>query len=106
MSPTEAQELVAAGGLLLDVREKGEWNAGHVKGARHLPLGEVARKMATLPRDRQIVCVCRSGARSARATKILQAAGYNAVNLDGGMQAWKAAGLPIEASGGSHGVVA
>lgn len=106
MSPQEAQSLIAAGALLLDVRDTSEWKAGHVKGARHLPLGELARRMGSLPKDRQIICVCRSGARSARATKILMDAGYDAVNLNGGMQAWRAVGLPIEASGGVSGIVA
>ncbi len=81
---------------LLDVRHPDEYQAGHIPGARLIPLGELPRRIKDLPRDREIICVCRSGNRSHAATQQLKAAGYNAVNLQGGMINWSRHGLPIK----------
>ncbi len=81
--------------FLLDVREPHEYVAGHIQAAVLIPLGQLAGRLAELPRDREILCICRSGARSLSATRQLQAAGYRAVNLGGGMLAWSDAGLPV-----------
>ncbi len=81
--------------LLLDVRELEEWVAGHAPDARHIPLGDLPSRVGEIPRERQVVAVCRSGGRSARATAWLAQQGYDAVNLDGGMTAWSAAGKPM-----------
>lgn len=105
VGPEEADELLKAGALLLDVRETSEWEAGHIADAVHIPLGELAERAAELPRDREIVAVCRVGGRSGRATAYLRESGYRVVNLAGGMQAWDAAGLPFSASDGSPGAV-
>lgn len=86
--------------VLLDVREQDEWDAGHGPSAVHVPLGELAARVAELPRDRTVVCICRSGNRSARATQFLRAEGIDAVNLVGGMRAWSAAGLALVAGAG------
>ena len=106
VSAPAAKELADSGALLLDVREPAEWRAGHAPGARHLPLGDLAANLGSLPRDRRVVVVCRSGNRSLRATALLAQAGLDAVNLAGGMQAWTASGLPIESGPGRPGVVA
>jgi rhodanese-related sulfurtransferase len=106
VSPEEARALVTAGALLLDVREADEWAAGHAPEATLAPLASVPDRAATLPRDRVIVAVCRSGARSGRATEYLRAQGLDVVNLGGGMKAWAAAGYPVETDGGSPGTVA
>jgi rhodanese-related sulfurtransferase len=90
-----ARELVAQGALLLDVREGWEWAAGRAPGARHVPLDELATRVGELPGDRTVVVVCRSGNRSARATAMLRGAGVDAVNLEGGLRAWSAMGLPL-----------
>jgi DMSO/TMAO reductase YedYZ molybdopterin-dependent catalytic subunit len=90
-----AAALVDAGALLIDVREPGEWQAGHVAQAWLLPMGQVARHRDDLPQDRQIVVVCRSGGRSAAVAEALRAWGLDAVNLSGGMTAWALAGLPV-----------
>jgi DMSO/TMAO reductase YedYZ molybdopterin-dependent catalytic subunit/rhodanese-related sulfurtransferase len=101
-----AAALVKAGALLLDVREPGEWQAGHVAQAWLLPMGQVARHRSDLPQDRQIVVVCRSGGRSAAVAEALRAWGLDAVNLSGGMTAWAVAGLPVVTTGaGSAGLV-
>ncbi len=60
---------------------------------------------AELPLNQKIVCVCRSGARSAKATELLRSWGLDAVNLEGGMQAWAADGRPVERDDGSPGTV-
>jgi len=101
-----AAALVDAGALLLDVREPGEWPAGHVAQAWLLPMGQVARHRGDLPRDRRIVVVCRSGGRSAAVAEALRVWGFDAVNLSGGMTAWAVAGLPVVTTGpGSAGLV-
>jgi DMSO/TMAO reductase YedYZ molybdopterin-dependent catalytic subunit/rhodanese-related sulfurtransferase len=101
-----AAALVEAGALLLDVREPGEWQAGHVAQALLLPMGQVARHRGGLPQDRRIVVVCRSGGRSAAVAEALRAWGLDAVNLSGGMTAWGLAGLPVVSTGpGSAGLV-
>jgi rhodanese-related sulfurtransferase len=84
-----------ADAVYLDVREPDEWRAGHIHNARHIPLGELVARIDELPADRQIVCVCRVGGRSAQATVFLNRQGYEVVNLDGGMEAWHSAGQPM-----------
>ena len=106
VDPAGAARLVEAGGVLLDVREDGEWTAGHAPGARHVPLGRLAAEHTTLPADRQLVVVCRSGHRSQLAAVALINGGYDAVNLAGGMQAWAADGRPVVTDQGSPGWVA
>jgi rhodanese-related sulfurtransferase len=88
------------------VREPEEWEAGHVPGARHVPLGQLPDRMGELGRTEPIVVICRSGSRSALATEWLTTAGFDAVNLVGGMQAWAHAGLAVETDDGSPGRVA
>ncbi len=105
VGPEEASDLKRGGAVLLDVREVDEWKAGHAPGARHVPLGDVASRRDSLPRDRRLVVICRSGHRSSRATALLLRSGFDAVNLDGGMRAWANAGLPLEAAGGRKGRV-
>ena len=80
---------------VLDVRTDSEWKEGHIKGARHIYLGELKDKLDKLPKnDETIFCICGGGHRSSIAASLLQAAGYEMVyNVYGGMNAWKAAGL-------------
>jgi DMSO/TMAO reductase YedYZ molybdopterin-dependent catalytic subunit/rhodanese-related sulfurtransferase len=106
VGPRKAAALVEAGALLLDVREPGEWQVGHVAQAWLLPMGQLARHRSDLPQDRRIVVVCRSGGRSAAVAEALRAWGLDAVNLSGGMTAWAVAGLPVVTTGpGSAGLV-
>jgi rhodanese-related sulfurtransferase len=90
---------------LLDVREQDEWDAGHIEGAQHIPLGELGERLAEVPTDRVVVAVCRSGSRSDRAAKGLRLSGFEAENLDGGVAAWSRAGLALVAKGGGPGRV-
>jgi rhodanese-related sulfurtransferase len=93
MTADEAAALDDA--VLVDVRETDEWRAGHAPSAQHIPLGRLANHAPKLPKNRRIICICRSGNRSAQATLTLRDAGLDAVNLEGGMRAWAAAGLPV-----------
>jgi rhodanese-related sulfurtransferase len=81
----------------VDVREPEEWASGHMPGAVHIPLGDLARRVGELPADEQIIAVCRSGGRSLDAVDILTAAGHEgAKSMAGGMLEWAKAGRPVE----------
>ena len=100
-----AKALIERGALLLDVREPDEWYAEHAPGAMFIPMGRVRAHQHELPRDRQIVVVCRSGGRSAAVAASLRRWGFDAINLAGGMCAWAAAGLPVVSGDGDPGLV-
>ena len=70
--------------MVVDVRTKAEWIAGHHRDAEHIPLGELPRALATLPRDRPIAVYCQGGTRSAVASSLLSAASIEAVNVPAG----------------------
>ena len=82
--------------LLVDVRTPGEYEYdGHIAGSRLLPLSSLTQRLSQLPRDKTIVCVCRSGARSQTACEFLVANGFsNVITLSGGMIDWKRSRLP------------
>jgi rhodanese-related sulfurtransferase len=92
-----ALSLLDGDAVLLDVREQNEWDAGHAPHAVHVPLRELSEAIAGMSRQRRVVVVCRSGRRSAHATAALLAAGVDALNLLGGMQAWRDAGADLVA---------
>ncbi len=87
-------------GWLLDVREPDEWEAGHAPGAVHIPLGELGQRSSEVPSDQTVYIVCRSGHRSGRATQALNSAGWQAVNVAGGMQQWAAEGRAMVTDNG------
>lgn len=94
VSASEARALESDGALLIDVRERHEWQAGHIPGSVLASLGRFDPRQ--VPADRQVVMVCRSGNRSRIAAEMLVAAGHHAVvNLAGGVVAWYEAGLPL-----------
>jgi rhodanese-related sulfurtransferase len=96
VSVQELARASADGALVIDVREPWEYAEGHVEGSLLLPLAQVAEAIPTLPRDREVYVVCRSGNRSLVAAEALVAAGFTDVrNVDGGMIAWNAARLPV-----------
>ena len=82
-----------AGVMLLDVREPSEWSDGHAPGAVLRPLGQL--DATDLPAFATVYVICRSGNRSATATRALLVAGLDAYNVAGGMNAWAEAGLPV-----------
>ncbi len=98
ISVTEAQEKLKEKPkpFLLDVRTTSEYREGHIPGATLIPLHDLPDRMRKLPKNREVICVCRSGNRSKRAAKQLLAAGYTAVNLKGGMRAWTKAGYKVK----------
>jgi len=97
----EIAEGLAGGELVaIDVRTADEWEAGHIADATWISMTELAGRLDELPRDRRLAIVCRSGSRSGVVADHLHDAGYDAVNLAGGMYAWVAAGLPIEPADG------
>jgi len=85
--------------VLIDVREDGEWTAGHAAGAIHLGKGIIERDIENQIPDKSktLVLYCGGGFRSALAADALQKMGYtDAISLDGGWRAWNQAGLPVE----------
>jgi rhodanese-related sulfurtransferase len=96
VSPHAAEALVAEGATLVDVREPVELETeGRFPGAVHIPLGELSQRAGELE-GRRLVLACRTGSRSAMAAEALRAAGWEAYNLDGGIQAWERDGLSVE----------
>ena len=86
---TAAHELVAKGGRLVDVRTPGEFAAGHLSGARNIPLYELGGRLGELePKDGPIVLYCASGTRSAMAKRTLKRAGFTGVHNLGSMASW------------------
>ena len=95
ITPEQAAERLAAGELVLvDVREPAEVREARVERATNIPLGELRHRLGELER-RPVAFLCRSGARSATATGAALNAGYDAVNVKGGVIAWSRAGLPL-----------
>ena len=82
--------------LILDVRQPGEWNAGHIEGALHITGAELPSRIEDVPKDRAVATICGSGFRSSVSASLLMHYGHKQVyNVLGGMTAWKAAGLPV-----------
>ncbi len=96
ITPQEAQEMVASGAQLIDVRELDEWNEGHIKEATLISLGSLQGRVGEISQEKPVVVVCRSGGRSGMACDNLSKQGYKELhNLKGGMLAWEAAKLPV-----------
>jgi len=85
----------ADGAVVVDVREPSEYVAGHVPGARLIPLGRLPEHLSELPRGERIYVVCASGNRSLAAADFLARAGVDAVSVTGGTGAWQRAGRPV-----------
>jgi rhodanese-related sulfurtransferase len=102
MIPTVAAGDVPTDAFVLDVREDYEWTAGHIDGAKHVPMMELPQQVQhELQPDQQVVVVCRVGSRSAQVTAWLVRNGFDAVNLDGGLVAWEHAGRGLVSEDGS-----
>ena len=98
ISAKEASEKLKFGKhpLVVDVRQPDEFRAGHISGAKLIPLGELYRRSGELPKGRDIICICASGSRSSSASKILAKEGFTVFNVQGGMTAWRMAKLPVQ----------
>lgn len=96
ITPEEAAAGIATHELVLvDVRQPAELRAGRARGAVNIPLAQLRARLHELEHDRQVAFLCHSGARSSRATGLAIKAGFDAVNVRGGMIAWNRAGLPL-----------
>ncbi len=100
VSRDEAQKLIEDGAQVVDVRADHEWEAGHIAGAVHVPLDELAGRTAEIDAERPVVLYCRGGNRSTMATEALAAAGFGAAKLSEGIVGWAEADLPLEPEGG------
>lgn len=95
MRSVTPQEFAALDGAhLIDVREPAELAAVRTEIAQPLPMSTLQYHLDELP-DGTIYVLCHSGARSARVAQFLEQQGYDAVNIDGGILEWEAAGLPV-----------
>lgn len=91
VSPAEAREMISSGSLLLDVRDREEFEQGHIEGAVNISRGTLEMHISDVVPDKQmpIVCHCAGGNRGALAADTLQRMGYKVVNLDGGLKAYQ-----------------
>jgi rhodanese-related sulfurtransferase len=84
-----------AGAFILDVREPDEWNQFHIQGSTLIPLLQLKDRLDEVPRDKEVVVVCRSGNRSKQGRDILLEAGFKQVtSVQGGLGQWQAVGYP------------
>jgi rhodanese-related sulfurtransferase len=100
VSREEARELLEGGAQLVDVRAPHEWEAGHIRGAVHLPLDELAERAGELDPERPVILYCRGGTRSSMATEALAESGYDAAKLSEGVVGWEEEGLPLDPDDG------
>jgi rhodanese-related sulfurtransferase len=102
LTPTAAVQLInREKAVVVDVCEASEFVAGHITGAKNIPLGELENKLANAVKNKTLplILVCQSGARSGRGLAIAKKLGYEqAQSLGGGLAAWRAANLPVEKS--------
>jgi rhodanese-related sulfurtransferase len=98
-TPLQVTQLLNRGkGTIVDVRSAEEFAAGHLRDAKNIPLADLSSRIGELEKSkaRSVVVVCQTGARADKAVRQLAAAGFgDVVSLDGGVAAWRAAGLPI-----------
>ena len=76
--------------VMVDVREPQEWEAGHLPGSLHIPLGQLTARFGEIPPAQPIVFICAAGARSMAACRFAAQSGRDAINLDGGLYGWAA----------------
>ncbi len=98
VSVREAKQMLEDGGaVFIDVREPGEYAEGHAIGTKLIPLNSVFGRQSELPEDRDLLFICKMGQRSALAAEYAAAAGRTRLfNVEGGTEAWREAGLPME----------
>ncbi len=92
----QAYEMYQSGTFTLDVRTQEEWDEYHAPNTTLIPLDELEARISELPKDQEILVICRSGNRSQQGRDILLAAGFNATSMTGGLKEWSAKGYPLE----------
>ena len=104
--PSVSAAHVPADAVLLDVREDDEWAAGHIDGSHHISMAELPGRVGDVVELAdgvpELVIVCRSGSRSAHVVAWLARLGVDAVNLDGGLEAWTSARRPLVSETGGE----
>ena len=100
VSAEDAKQIIDSGSQLIDVRTGVEFEAGHIPGARHVPLADVQKESAGLDKDKPVVLYCRSGNRSGPAADAFAASGWDAHSITGGLLAWSEAGLELDPAAG------
>lgn len=103
VAPTEAKALIDRGEILLvDVREPSEFASGRIPSATPAPLARLAQAAQAWNRERPVLVYCQAGKRGEKAAEALAGLGFSSVtNIEGGLSAWSAAGLPTEKSAGA-----
>ncbi|MGB8211941.1 MAG: rhodanese-like domain-containing protein [Anaerolineales bacterium] len=97
ITPAQAYAKYQQGIFFLDVRTQAEWNQFHIAKATLIPLDQLSSRLGELPKGREIVVVCLSGLRSQNGAVILEKAGFKPVSyMQGGLEAWMAAGYPVQ----------
>lgn len=97
ISVSEAYEKYKQGAFFIDVRTQEEWNEFHVPNTSLVPLDQLPARLNEIPKDREIIVVCRSGNRSQEGRDILLNAGFTSVtSMTGGLSDWRASGYPVE----------
>ncbi len=92
----DLQAAILRGEQVVDVRERYEFDGGHVPSAVHIPMSVIPLRMDELTKKEPVWLICESGNRSWQATDYLTRHGYSVINVEGGTSAWRASGLPIE----------
>lgn len=103
VSVQQARRMLDEGAIILDVREKSEFDLGHIPHSRLMPLSTMADHLQHVPRGKKLIVACRTGGRSTSAVARLQAEGIHAVNLEGGLIAWRKAGFDLVDVNGAPG---
>jgi rhodanese-related sulfurtransferase len=96
VSVDEAYQMYQNGTFVVDVRTQEEWDEYHAPNAILIPLDQLPNRLSEIPKDKEVLVVCRSGNRSQEGRDILISAGYNATSMTGGLKEWYAKGYPIE----------
>jgi rhodanese-related sulfurtransferase len=99
-TPLQATQMINRGKstAVIDVRSADEFNAGHLRDAKNMPLADLAKRIGELDKNKvkTVILVCQSGARADKAARQLKSAGFEDIyTLEGGVNAWSAAGLPL-----------
>lgn len=100
ISASQAYQKYQQGTFFLDVRTQVEWDNGHLANSTLIPLDQLSSRLTEIPKDQDVVVICRSGVRAKQGTSTLREAGYtHAVSMTGGLLAWRSAGYPFEGNG-------
>ena len=100
VGPEVAKRILDGGAHMIDVRPEREWAAGHIEGSDRVPVGRISTR--SVGRADTVVVACANGKLSKRAAKKLVKEGYQTYHLDGGLAAWRDAGLRLVSTNGSR----